>query len=77
MKDHALTEASKNAEHESTSAEYRAFQEFKGLSNEQILEIDQFLKSYAELIYECFSKHEQEEGKVITMKQHQNHLKAA
>lgn len=77
MKDHELKEKSKNEEKESTSSAYRAFQEFKALSDEQILEIDQFLKSYAELIYECFSKHEGESGKVITMKQNQNNLKAA
>ena len=40
-------------------------------------EIDQFLKSYAELIYDCFSDLENESGKVIEMNNNQNNLKAA
>jgi hypothetical protein len=58
-------------------SEYRTFEEFKELSDEQIFEIDQFLKSYAELIYDCFSDLENESGKVIEMNNNQNNLKAA
>lgn len=78
MKDHQLNEETKNEENETIVFEYRSFEEFKEMSNEQILEIDQLLKSYAELIYDCFSSGlENESGKVIEMNKSQNNLKAA
>ena len=57
-------------------AEYRTFEEFKGLSNEQILEIDEFLKSYAELAYNCFSRLEQK-ANLIEIDFDRTNLKAA
>jgi hypothetical protein len=36
--------------------EYRNFEEFNCLSDAQILEIDEFLKSYAALKYNCLPK---------------------
>ena len=78
MKNFQLNEKSKDEENQTTVFEYRSFEEFKDYSDEQILEIDQFLKSYAELIYGCFSSGlENESGKVIEMNKTQNNLKAA
>lgn len=77
MKNHQLNEEPVDEQNGSMIAEYKTFKEFENYSNKQVQEIDQFLKSYAELIYHCFSKHEKEEGKVITMEQNQNNLKAA
>ena len=78
MENCQLNEESKNEENETILFEYRSFEEFKEMSNEQILEIDQFLKSYAELIYDSFSSGlENESGKVIEMNKNQNNLKAA
>ncbi len=65
-----------NAQQSSLMAEYRSFEEFQAFSDEQILEIDQFLQSYAELVYTCFSR-QQQKAKIIAMNQDQNHLKAA
>jgi hypothetical protein len=57
-------------------AEYRSFGEFQKLSDEQILEIDQFLRSYAELAYNCFSRLEQK-ASLIEIDFDRTHLKAA
>ncbi len=56
--------------------EYRNFEEFKTMSEEQLLEIDQFLRSYSELVYNCFSRLEQK-AKVIHVDFDQVDLKAA
>jgi hypothetical protein len=77
MKDRHLNEESKNEENGNIVSEYRKFEEFRDYNDDQILEIDQFLKSYAELIYECFSRHEDNGGKVVEMNKNQNNLKAA
>lgn len=78
MKNFQLNEESKTEENQTIVSEYRSFEEFKDYSDEQILETDQFLKSYAELIYDCFSSSlENESGKVIEMNKNQNNLKAA
>lgn len=57
-------------------AEYRSFEEFQTLSNEQILEIDQFLRSYAELAYNCFSRLERK-ASLIEIDFDRTNLKAA
>ena len=78
MKTDQPTEEIKNEENGKTISEYRSFEEFQAYSDEQILEIDQFLKSYAELIYNCFSSEfDNESGKVIELNKRQNNLKAA
>jgi hypothetical protein len=59
-----MEEQQENEEQIILLAEYRSFEEFKGLSDEQILEIDQFLKSYAELAYNCFSRLEQRASRI-------------
>ncbi len=65
-----------NEEREALLSEYRSFKEFTAMSDEQITEIDQFLRSYSELVYNCFSRLEQK-AKVIHVDFDQVHLKAA
>lgn len=58
--------------------EYRNFEEFDFLSDEQILEIDEFLKSYAVLLYNCLPQiKEEKDSKLIQMNPKQDRLKAA
>ncbi|GAA4746384.1 hypothetical protein [Flavisolibacter ginsenosidimutans] len=65
-----------NEKHESLLNEYRSFEEFKAMNNEQILEIDQFLRLYAEVVYNCFGRLQQK-AKVIHIDHDQVSLSAA
>ena len=47
--------------------EYRSFEEFNEWNEEQILEVDAFLKQYADLVYRSFLGSEKEEAKVVPM----------
>jgi hypothetical protein len=71
-----MKEQQENEEQIILLAEYRSFEELKGLSNEQILEIDEFLRSYAELAYNCFSRLEQK-ANLIEIDFDRTNLKAA
>lgn len=51
-------------EKEALLHEYRSFEEFRAMSDEQLLEIDLFLRQYSELVYNCFCRLEQK-AKVI------------
>lgn len=51
--------------------EYRSFEEFKDWSEEQILEVDAFLKQYAKLVYQCFLGSEKEEARVVQLSETQ------
>jgi len=61
---------------ETLLSEYRTFEEFKAMSDEQLLEIDQFLRSYSELVYNCFSRLQQK-AKVIDVDFNKEQAKAA
>lgn len=63
-------------EKEAILNEYRNFEEFKTMSNEQLLEIDKFLRSYAERVYNCFSRIQQK-ASVIHIDFGREHVKAA
>ena len=65
-----------NEEKEALLNEYRSFEEFKTMSDEQLLEIDHFLRSHSELVYNCFSRVEQK-AKVIHIDFGKEHAKAA
>lgn len=63
-------------ERETLLNEYRSFEEFKTITDEQLLEIDQFLRSYSELFYNCVSRLQQK-AKVIHVDFNDAVLKAA
>ena len=63
-------------EKEALLKEYRSFEEFRMMSDEQLLEVDQFLRSYSQLVYNCFSRVEQK-AKVIHVDFSKEQVKAA
>ncbi len=65
-------------ENKSLIDEYRAFEEFAELSDEQIIEINELLKIYAELVYRSFShQRPHQSGKVIQLNSNEVLIKAA